>query len=425
MNLQTCDHDDVTGSTLRRLLGAEGLRDPYRIYEDLRRARARGEDIGRVVVDYDTSIEILGDRSLSSRRVEAVMAQLPADEVDDTAPLQQTLSAIVAFLDPPDHDRIRVLLRQAFLPSVVRRQRAVIEAAADRLIDRMIKSSDGGRSDLEASLTHPLPALVMANILGVPETDLEQFNRWATDIVLVVGSGRPSIELARHALQSVHEMRAYMQHLVAHRRRQPSADLLSGMLQASDAAWQAGEQGLSEDEIFANALFLMTAGHETATNLLDNGIVTLLRHPEQLALLRHDPSRYPAAVDEVLRYESPVQMTGRITRVDRQIPGRRLRAGDSVIVMLGAANRDPQIFVRPDVFDLTRPPTRNLAFSSGAHYCLGAHLAREEALVLWPRLFGRFDDLQLTDREIPWQHTLDFRGPTALHVAWSQYRDRP
>jgi len=402
---------DVTGATLSRLLTPEGLRDPYPIYAELRTAAERGSDVGRVLLGYDECVTALSDRGLSSDRAPAILRQLPDDVRTEIEPVREVLASIVAFRDPPGHQRVRRLLQKAFLPGVVRRQHDVIETAARQLIDRL---PDAGTGDLRAAITHPLPALVMAGMLGVPATDLDDFNRWALDIVFLVGSGRPTVELAVRTLNSVREMRAYMTDLVARRRRHPKDDLLSGMIAATEDG-----TALSEDEMFANALFLMTAGHETATNLIGNAMVALLRHPSEVARLRADPGLYPAAVDEVLRFESPVQMTARVALEDRDVCGRPVGRGQAILIFLGAANRDPARFTDPDRFDISRHPERHLAFASGPHYCLGAHLAREEAMVLLPLLIDQLEDLQLVDEEIAWQETIDFRGPTALDAQWS------
>lgn len=412
---------DVTGAMLQRLVSEEGVADPYAIYEDLRQVRSRGGDIGRIVLGFEECMTVLGNPMLGSERVGSIMAQLSGETAASLDPLCEVLSAIVAFRDPPDHDRIRGLLRRAFLPSVVRRQHHLVEEVADHLIAAM---PDCGTADVRAALTHPLPALVMARMLGVPESDLDRFNRWANDVVMVVGSGRPDGALAAHALESVEEMQAYMGHLVAKRRREPAEDLLTGMVQASEEGDRGDGRALSEVEILANALFLMTAGHETATNLLNNGIVTLLAHPEQVELLRQHPNLLPAAVEEVLRYQSPVQMTARIALGALQVGDVRLAEGQALVVLLGAANRDPAAFERPEVFDVTRAPSRHLAFSSGVHYCLGAHLARQEAQVVWRRLLFELADLELADPVVPWQPTIDFRGPTAVPLAWSGRRTR-
>ena len=399
----------MTLPTVSDLLTPRGLADPYPIYAEFRSAAARGLDIGRVVVSHAEVSSLLGDRRLSSDRVEHILAPLTPD-VDRTCPfVRRTLEGILAFRDPPDHTRLRRLLSSTFTPRMVGAQAAVTRRLAHRLLDEVADPPD---FDLRQSLTFPLPALVIGSVLGIPEADLDRFKAWALDIVLIVGSGRPTAELARGAQAHFADMRAYLGDLVAHRRRQPADDLLSAMVQAADR-----DDRLSEDEIYANATFLMTAGHETATNMMSNGVAALLSHPDQLARLRAQPELVEGAVEECLRYESPVQMTPRFATADGDYAGRRLRAGDSLLLFVGAANRDPAAFTDPDRFDIGRSgPARHVAFGYGAHFCLGAALARVEMAAVLGVLLERFDELALGPGAISWQPTIDFRGPLTLPV---------
>jgi cytochrome P450 len=270
-----------------------------------------------------------------------------------------------------------------------------------------------GEADLHRAYTVPLPALVVGAMLGVPEADLERFKDWAQDIVFLVGSGVSTASLALAAEGHFGEMREYLGALVAARRAAPGEDLLSAMIAAAD------EEGrLSEDEIFSNATFLMTAGHETATNLLSNGVLTLLRHPAEFERLRRDPALIPSAVEEILRFESPVQMTPRLAVEDGELVGRKVKAGDALLLFLGAANRDPVRFPDPDRFDIARADNRHLAFGYGAHYCLGAALAREELRVALTQVIERLPGLELAADDVTWQATIDFRGPVGLPVRW-------
>lgn len=404
------DEDErVVRELFQRLRSTQGLRDPYTIYGELREREESGASIGRVIVRHDEATEVLTDRSVSSERVEAIVARLEPEVREEVAEVTSTLEAIVAFRDPPGHTRVRRLLSQALRARAVSRQRDVIEGAANGLIDGLVA---GGRADIHGAFTYPLPAMVVAGILGIPEADRRRFERWANDIVFFVGSGALDERLARATLASVREMRAYMTDLVAARRADPQDDLLTAMIEAED------EGTLTDEEIHANALFLMTAGHETATNMLSNGILTLLRHPEQLALLREQPDLIDAATEEILRFESPVQMTPRIAKEDTVLAGREVSAGDPVVIVLGAANRDPAVFSEPDTFRLDRTDQKHIAFAHGIHWCIGGPLAREEARIVLPLLLERLPDLELAQDEIDWQPTLNFRGPTRLEVRW-------
>jgi cytochrome P450 len=315
----------------------------------------------------------------------------------------------VVFQDPPDHRRLRALLTRAFTPRMVEQTRPLIERETDRLLDEL--DNAGGAVDLHGGLTYPLPATVVAAMLGIPAADRAAFQSWALDIVLVVGSGTLTSELAHRANASMARMRELMARLVEQRRREPGPDLLSAMITASED----GER-LSLDELYANALFLMTAGHETATNMLSNAILTLLRHPDQLRLLGERPELLDSAIEECIRYEGPVQIAARIAVRDQEIRGVSVRAGQPLILLIGAANRDPGVFGDPDRFDITRADGPHVGFAQGAHYCLGAALARAEMRAVLPRLFARYPAARLAEAPVEWQPTLDFRGPTRLLV---------
>jgi pimeloyl-[acyl-carrier protein] synthase len=396
-------------SVVRRLLSPHGLADPYAIYREIRGAAAAGAPTGRFLFRYADVREALDDRELSSDRVSAILRPLSAEDRAASATLEKTMREIVVFRDQPDHRRLRRLLISAFSPRMVEQARPLIESVTDELLGK-VDADDV--MDLHGGLTYPLPAMVVASLLGIPDADRDAFQQWALDLVLVVGSGTLTPAIAGRATQSMRQMRNLMSRLVEERRRDPGPDLLSAMIAASDD----GEE-LGAEELFANSLFLMTAGHETATNLLSNAILTLLRHPDQLALLRADQSLLDGTVEEVLRFEGPVQIAARIADRDRTVQGVALEQGQPLIVMLGAANRDPEVFSDPDRFDITRRDGPHLAFAHGAHFCLGAALARAEMRVVLPRVFERFPKLRLAEEEICWQPTLDFRGPNRLLVS--------
>lgn len=390
-----------------RLSSPGGLADPYAVYREMRAAAEAGEPTGRFLFRYEDVRAAVYDRELSSDRVSAILRPLPDEARAGAALLERTLRDIVVFTDEPDHRRLRRLLTTTFTPRMVEQARPMIGRVADRLLDTLA----GDVVDVHNGLTYPLPAMVVGELLGIPDADRPAFQAWALDLVLVVGSGRLTPALASRAAAGMAGMRSLMARLVAERRGDPGPDLLSAMTAATDD----GDR-LTADELYANALFLMTAGHETATNMLSNGILALLRHPEQLALLRADPGLLDTAIEEMLRYDGPVQIAARVADRDREVRGLPLRRGDAVIVMLGAANRDPDVFADPDTFDITRSPNPHVAFSHGVHFCLGAALARAEAQVLLPRLLDRFPTLRLADEHVEWQPTLDFRGPTRLLV---------
>ncbi len=400
----------------QRLLRPEGLADPYPIYRELRETEAAGGDIGRLIVRWDEATSILADRSLSSDRVEAICRPYPDELRAELDPVAATLRDIVAFRDPPGHTRVRTLLRQAFTPSVLRRQRELVERTAAELIDELVAGGPAG--DFHATVSFRLPALVIAGMLGIADADRPRFEKWALDTVFFVGSGAPTEAKARSMIDSMAAMRALFADLLPRRRADPSDDLLSALIDAAD---DDGER-LSVAELEANALFLMVAGHETAANMLSNALLTLLRHPEQLALWRGDLGNEElaaTATEELLRFESAVQMTPRLAREETEVFGRRLKPGQPLVVLLGAANRDPERFDDPDRLDLTRAENRHVAFSHGAHWCLGGNLARQELSVVMPLALQRLPNLALGTDDIVWQPTLDFRGPTSLPITWA------
>jgi cytochrome P450 len=402
--------------SVRHLLSPDGLHDPYAVYARFRDAEAAGHDTGHVVVRYDQVVELLGDRRLSSERAAAILAPLSPDVRARCPLVERTLSGIVAFRDPPDHTRIRAVLMSAFSPRMVKRVSDMIEGLSARLLDAVAAN---GEADLHRAYSYPLPALVVGAMLGIPDADLDRFKSWALDIVRLVGSGSPSDQLAVSAQEHFAEMREYLRALVRARRRDPGDDLLSAMIDPTGP-----HHILSEDDVFANATFLMTAGHETATNMLSNGVVSLLRHPHELARLRRDRSLIASAVEEILRFESPVQMTSRHALDDGVFAGRRVSAGDALQLFLGAANRDPARFADPDRFDIARPDNRHVAFGLGPHFCLGAALAREELRIALTHVLDRLPGLELAADEIAWQPTIDFRGPLSLPVRWHPANSR-
>lgn len=396
------------GRLLRRLLTPEGLDDPYAVYADLRAAQAAGEDLGRIVLDHADVRAALADPRTSSDRVGAVLSPLGEEVRAQVRPVEKLMRAIVVFRDPPDHSRVRRVLSSAFQGPAVRAQAELVAAETARLVDRLRAAE---RPDLHAEVSYPLPALVVAGLLGIPEAHREAFARWALDLVLVTGSGALTPELALRMRDDVGELRELLLPLLAERRRAPGQDLLS-------ALGAAGPGALTDDEVVANALFLMTAGHETATNQLSNAVLALLRHPEQLALLQEDPGRWPGAAEELIRYDPAVQITARRVTEDGVVGGREVRAGESLVLLLGAANRDPAVFADPDRLDVRRSARGQLGFGHGPHRCLGAALAVLELRVALPVVLAALPGLRLLHDDVAHQPTLDFRGPTHLDVAW-------
>ena len=316
------------------------------------------------------------------------------------------------FLDPPRHTRLRALVHSAFTPQVVEGLRARIQAIVDELLDR---AAEAGRLDLIADLGFPLPAIVIAELLGVPAEDRAQFRAWSADLAAAGGLVRMAADGAERlsrARAGGAALNAYFRDIIRERRCAPRDDLVSRL-----TGVQSAEGTLSEEELVDTCALLLFAGHETTTNLIGNGMLALLRHPDELSRLRADPSLICSAVEELLRYDSPVQMRVRVARETVEIGGRRIAKGQRVLILVGAANRDPARFPDPDRLDIARPDNRHLAFGHGIHFCTGAPLARLEGAIAIRRLLRRFPRLELTTDQLAWRETLTLRALNALPVS--------
>jgi cytochrome P450 len=316
------------------------------------------------------------------------------------------------YRDPPEHSRLRGLLNRTFTPRAIDAMRPQIQVIVDDLLDGMARSD---HPDFVADFAFPLPAAVIATMLGVPRGDIGQIKVWSDQIAAYIGgaqAGRDNIEDAKQGLLSTCD---YFHRLVADRRSSPRDDLLTLLLGAEDR----GDM-LSEEEVVANCVLLLFAGHETTANLLANGLFHLLRNPKQAAALRANPGLVATAVEEFLRYDPPVAGTIRVLTQDATLRGRRLLSGALVAAMLAAANRDPQQFDRPDDLDISRSPNRHLAFGHGIHFCLGAGLARLEAQLAFASLMRRFPRLRALDAAPRWKPHVFFRGPRQLRVELGQ-----
>jgi cytochrome P450 len=329
-----------------------------------------------------------------------------AADFDPDAPLAQAASALMVYNDPPDHTRLRGLVQKAFTPRRVHDLRPRVEEIVAELLGARAAS---GEMEVLGDLAYPLPFRVIAELLGVPAGDHGRFRAWANDMSLVLEPVQSDERRARALAASV-KLGEYLQPQFAERRARPRDDLLTALVQAEEA----GDR-LSESELGANVVQLLIAGHETTQNLIANGLWALLRHPEQLARLREDPELVPAAVEELLRYDSPVQFATRIAREDVEVGGATIPRGARVMVLLGAANRDPARFAEPDALDVERPDRGHLAFGHGPHFCLGNALARLEGDVAL-RALTALPDLRAAGEAPRYRDTAMLRGLRELHV---------
>jgi cytochrome P450 len=363
-----------------------------------------------VLTRYADVAASLHDPRLAADRLWA-LDRLAEFGMEHLRPLFTTMRRMFLFRDPPDHTRLRKIMNRAFTRPSVEGWRTETRRRIDELLDA---AAERGRMDVLADVAQPLPLSVIRIVLGIPPQAEPDLRRWSEDISRFFGTFVHTHRLLGAVQRSVLEFTDYLRGLLDEKRRSaaPGADLLGALVHDTSDA-------LTEDEIIANAILLVAAGHVTTTDLIGNSTLALLRDPALAAGVRAhaaEPAFVEAAVEELLRCESPVQMTARLVRQDLEIGGRQIHAGQWVVLWLGAANRDPARFPDPDRIQLTRTDNRHVAFGAGAHFCIGAPLARMQAQLLLPTLFTRFLDLRLEDVPLVWEQNPTLRGLTALPV---------
>ncbi|MDA8321332.1 MAG: cytochrome P450 [Actinomycetota bacterium] len=374
------------GDPVARLMLPATKADPYPLYARLRPQGLVRSPLGlSIAADHATVASILRDRRFSSSPAHQRGYRPPSYPPDD--PRASLPVADLLTLDPPDHTRLRRLVAGAFTPRAI----AGLEPWIRGVTARLLAVADGAAGfDLIEALAFPLPIAVICHLLGVPASDQAQFRAWGHDVAATLD---PQTAAAAQAETRAAELAltGYLHDLVLERRANPDDSMLSALI----AAEQEGER-LSSGELVSTALLLLIAGFETTVNLIGNGTVALLSDPRNWSRLRQDPALIPAAIEEMLRYDSPVQLTSRIATEDVEVGGSVITAGRSVIACIGGANRDPNVFERPDEFRIDRPgPGRHLSFSLGIHHCLGASLARLEARIAIEELTRRYSALEL------------------------------
>ena len=399
------------------LTSPEFYRDPYPAYH-----RLRAEDPvhwsdawgGWVLTRYDDIEKVFRDfrHFTKTGHVTKALDDLPQDVLAKIGPLRENFSVGLPATDPPEHTRLRARVSKAFTPAVIESMGGRIQAVVDGLIDTVAHK---GEMDLIADFAFPLPAIVVAEMLGFPTEDLHQIKAWCDGIVSFHGSGRVDPQRVLKSNQALVEIRDWLRRLFEERRRQPQDDLLSRLV----AVKEEGEM-FTETELVATCITLLTAGHETTTGLITNGMLALLHHPEQRKLLEENPDLIESAVDEFLRYDPPFQRTWRLTTEDVEMRGKRIHKDQVVSQMLGAAGRDPERFPDPDRFDITRQDTSHLAFGFGVHYCLGAVLAHREAEIAIPALLRRLRDLKMAVDEPEWKANITFHMPESLPLEFKR-----
>jgi cytochrome P450 len=322
----------------------------------------------------------------------------------------ERIRELMLFRDPPDHTRLRGLVNKAFTPRTVHQLEGRIRVIAGALLDDIAPQ---GATDFMASFAYPFPAQVICELIGVPAVDAHHVIAHAPALAAGLDPGPLQTNEVRAAANTAIEaVSAYLSELIARRRTDPQDDMISALL-----AWSDGDV-LTESELISTVLLVLMAGHETTANLLGNGLVGLLAQPDRMEELRRDPTLDVAAVEELLRFDSPVQMTMRIAAEAVDVDGRQIDRGSAIILCNGAANRDPHVFEHPDAFDWHRPQNPHVAFSGGIHFCLGAPLARTEARIALRAILERMPDLRLAGTPVR-RPSFAVRGLTSLPLAWS------
>jgi cytochrome P450 len=383
------------------------LPDPYPVLAGLREASPFAEfDGALVVVGRHADISaVLRHPNASSERGKSLLAPAVSRR---TRERRSFLS-----LDPPDHTRLRRLVSKAFTP----RRIALLEPRIRAITDELLTAAGtAGQLEVVSQLAYPLPVRIISELLGVPVTDHPRFAGWSARLAhsLQPGFGVAPEEAqarAEAADAASEEFAAYFRELIALRRARPEADLLSAMIAAEDA----GDQ-LTEDELIATCVLLLVAGHETTVGLISNAVLALLRHPDQFGLLRSRPELASGAVEETLRYDAPVQLTGRVARGGLQVGDVAAVDGALVMLLLAAAGRDPEVYPEPDRFDIQRGAWNHLAFAAGPHFCLGAPLARLEATIAVGQIARRVVRPSLAEDGLSYKPNLNLRGPERLVV---------
>ena len=363
-----------------------------------------------IVTRHRDCAAILRDPAWSAEKFPTVALQaIAADPRAPFSVVARTALGMMLVKDGADHARLRGLVNKAFTPRVVAELRPRVQAVADELLDAAERR---GQLDAIADLGMPLPVIVIAELLGVPLEDGPLLKRWSDALVTFLDGSIRERGLAESARACV-EMRAYMDRLFAERQARPREDLISRLIGAREI-----DDRLSDDELFGTVVLILAAGHETTTNLIGNGLYTLLRHPDELAKLRARPELIAPAVEELLRFEGPVSLTSRIPvgRQRRRLEGFEVGPEDEVSVVLAAADRDPEVFPEPDRLDLARGDARHLAFGFGAHFCLGAALARLEGQIAIGSAVARFPGMKLAQDAPEWRPGYVLRGLVRLPV---------
>src|SRR5271156_6071346 len=400
--------------TRKLLFSDEILQDPYptyaRLHEEgpLHYVQVGGKWAVWSIFTYAECSSIAKDPRLSAKRAKQMLLSLPLSRQAEFSELARMLSLWLIFMDPPEHTRLRKLLNKGFSAAAVEGLRPQVEA----IVDQMLKPlQHGSEVELMREIANPMPVRIILEMLGIPQELRDTFVNWSRAIAVFRGNPNRTVEEARAAQDALVDLTEFFRQTVAERRRNKGNDLISLLIDIEEEG-----EVLTEEELYAQCIALLFAGHETTRNLIGNGMYTLLKHPQETAELREKPEMIRTAVEEILRYESPVQFTARVLKEDIEVCGQHIPKKWSLLCMLGAANRDPKQFKEPDDLDLKRLNNQHLAFSAGLHFCIGAQLARLEGQVALLNLVQRFPKMKLTGPRPEWAPTFGFRGLKSLSV---------
>ncbi len=396
--------------SLLRLLDPDVIAEPYALYRALREYDPVHWDPymhAWVVTSYPEVITVLTNYSADRAPAADYLEHLGLSFMK---PFAEMMRQQMLFLDPPMHARLRGICSAAFTPRRVEAMRNVIESIANKLIDKV---ASAGRMDMLADFASPFPAIVTATMLGVPVEDHRQLGAWVIDLAEVLGNFQHHPDRVAEIVQSMEDFKSYVAARMEEERRAPTDGLIYALMTA-----EVDGHRLSDDEVIANTIITLIGGHETTTNLIASGFLTLLGDPDSFEQLRTHPEAVASAVEELLRFESPVQHTARIAPADMQLGGKTIKKGSRVVVALAAANRDPNRFPDPDRLDLLRPDNRHLAFGWAAHFCFGAPLARMEGQIAFNTLLRRLARPALLDHKLEWRANVGLRGLTALNITF-------
>lgn len=404
-------HDSLDAA----LVSSEMLSNPFPVYARLREEAPvawSNQWQAWVVSRYEHVEPSLKDKeNLSNENRQGLLFEhLPAQQQQDLRQLRYYFAQKdVIGSDPPDHTRMRSLVQKAFTPKMIASLKPRIEALADELVGA---AAAKGEFDFVDDVAHPLPVILIAEMMGAPPEDRHLFKRWSADILGFQGSGKTQYDTAMVSQQSLTELFDYMTSLVEQRRREPKDDLITALALAEEDGAR-----LSRDELLATCNTILTAGHETTTNLIGNMVRELLLRPHAWREVQDDPSLIAGAVEESLRLDAPKQRNFRRIKKTHEFGGVTLHENQMIFQLIGSANRDPEVFADPDAYDIHRANAKDhLSFGIGIHFCLGASLARTEASVVLEALIRHVPDLRITNKGYTWQDRQQFRGPGSLWV---------